>query len=418
MNAANKNLALRIGTAVVLVPLLILGINWHRPEGVFALVFAATIASLIEYAQMMLEDAVDRAFTVLLGAAVAAGMYWWEPGFLVAWPVVTIVPAIFYLFRFQDLTKVLWRMSATSFGVLYAGVLFTFLSMLKRDGGQHGADWVYVVLTTAWFGDTAAYFFGRFLGKTKLYPAISPGKTWAGAFGGLLGAFGGAALANAIWAYIALPEPAHRHRSARGPLFASLGASLRLPGVGFWLVMLFVITYAFAHVEASLVLWTTDLMHFTPRDNGLVFTWIGVVLVLAQMGGTRRLAKVMPETTLATLGCAMMAIGTVLTPAFPHWGPLMALMGLMAFGNALTSPAVMSAISRAAPPEAQGEILGVSQSVSALGRIAGPPASGILYQHVGRWSPWVTCGALLAIAAAAISVFARGASPRSTPTGR
>ena len=268
----------------------------------------------------------------------------------------------------------------------------------------------------------------RTRGMALVGAAIGLGFTIGPGLSGLIASHGGVrapfyvaaalALANAIWAYIALPEPAHRHRSARGPLFASLGASLRLPGVGFWLVMLFVITYAFAHVEASLVLWTTDLMHFTPRDNGLVFTWIGVVLVLAQMGGTRRLAKVMPETTLATLGCAMMAIGTVLTPAFPHWGPLMALMGLMAFGNALTSPAVMSAISRAAPPEAQGEILGVSQSVSALGRIAGPPASGILYQHVGRWSPWVTCGALLAIAAAAISVFARGASPRSTPTGR
>lgn len=198
MNAANKNLAMRIGTAVVLVPLLILGINWERHEGVFALVFAATIASLIEYAQMMFEDEGDRWFTVILGGAVAAGMYWWPPALLVAWPVACVVPAIFYLFRFQDLTKVLWRMSATTFGVIYAGILFTFLSLLKKDFGAHGADWVYVVLTTAWFGDTAAYFFGRFLGKTKLYPAISPGKTWAGAVGGLLGAFGGAALAN-LW---------------------------------------------------------------------------------------------------------------------------------------------------------------------------------------------------------------------------
>lgn len=268
----------------------------------------------------------------------------------------------------------------------------------------------------------------RTRGMALVGAAIGLGFTIGPGLSGLIASRGGVrapfyvaaglALANAIWAYVALPEPKTRHKTARGPLMASLAASMRLRGVGFWLVMLFVITYAFAHVEATLVLWTTDLMHFTERDNGLVFTWIGVVLVIAQMGGTRRLAKKLPEWTLATLGCSLMAVGTVLTPISAHWGPLLALMGIMAIGNALTSPAVMAAISRAAPAEAQGEVLGVSQSVSALGRIAGPPASGILYQHVGRWSPWITCGALLACAAASISIFARAGSPRSTPTAR
>ena len=34
-------------------------------------------------------------------------------------------------------------------------------------------------------GDTGAYYTGRMLGKAKLYPAVSPGKTWAGVWGGL-----------------------------------------------------------------------------------------------------------------------------------------------------------------------------------------------------------------------------------------
>lgn len=45
-----------------------------------------------------------------------------------------------------------------------------------------------LVLAVAWIADTAAYFAGRRWGRHKLAPAISPGKTWEGAAGGLIGA--------------------------------------------------------------------------------------------------------------------------------------------------------------------------------------------------------------------------------------
>ena len=44
-----------------------------------------------------------------------------------------------------------------------------------------------IVLLVAWVADTGGYFAGRFLGKAKLYEAVSPKKTWAGAWGGLAG---------------------------------------------------------------------------------------------------------------------------------------------------------------------------------------------------------------------------------------
>jgi len=51
-----------------------------------------------------------------------------------------------------------------------------------------GALEVLLVLILVWIADTAAYFVGRAWGRRKLAPAISPGKTWEGAAGGLLGA--------------------------------------------------------------------------------------------------------------------------------------------------------------------------------------------------------------------------------------
>ena len=47
---------------------------------------------------------------------------------------------------------------------------------------------VLLVLLLVWIADTAAYFVGRAWGRRKLAPAISPGKTWEGAGGGLIGA--------------------------------------------------------------------------------------------------------------------------------------------------------------------------------------------------------------------------------------
>ena len=55
---------------------------------------------------------------------------------------------------------------------------------------DEGGWWVVAALVITWGNDTAAYFFGRFLGKHKLYPEVSPSKSWEGFFGGFVGAIG------------------------------------------------------------------------------------------------------------------------------------------------------------------------------------------------------------------------------------
>jgi phosphatidate cytidylyltransferase len=70
-------------------------------------------------------------------------------------------------------------------GIVYVGLLFHFVALIKRDFGPAGGDVIVLVLMVAWVGDTGAYFAGRYLGKRKLYAAVSPKKTWAGAIGGV-----------------------------------------------------------------------------------------------------------------------------------------------------------------------------------------------------------------------------------------
>lgn len=55
---------------------------------------------------------------------------------------------------------------------------------------DHGLMWVVSALVITWGNDTMAYFAGRLFGKHKLYPEVSPNKTWEGFFGGFVGAIG------------------------------------------------------------------------------------------------------------------------------------------------------------------------------------------------------------------------------------
>ncbi|MBE6655340.1 MAG: phosphatidate cytidylyltransferase [Ruminococcaceae bacterium] len=72
----------------------------------------------------------------------------------------------------------------TVIGVVYATVGFTSIALLRRlAGGQYLFGMVFV---GAWVTDTMAYFTGRFFGKHKLCPNISPKKTVEGSLGGII----------------------------------------------------------------------------------------------------------------------------------------------------------------------------------------------------------------------------------------
>jgi phosphatidate cytidylyltransferase len=87
---------------------------------------------------------------------------------------------------------------------LYVGGLLTTIGLIHRDLGPIGPHYVVMTLMFAWFGDTGGYFFGRYLGKTKLYEAVSPKKTREGFFGSLVGSCVGALLAH-FWYLPSIP---------------------------------------------------------------------------------------------------------------------------------------------------------------------------------------------------------------------
>ncbi len=211
------NLAQRFLVAVVAVPLLLLLLYWHRPEPAWALIFVASILAMREFFGMTLPPE-DRVPAIVIGALASAAFYWLDPhtmayapssktlagfvfaGSTIALVLAVIVPGLHYLFRFRDIPSVAGRYAATVSGIVYAGFLTTFLAFLKRIDPNQAGDTVVIVLLVAWVADTGGYFAGRFLGKSKLYEAVSPKKTWAGAWGGLAGSFLGVAALKLLFA--------------------------------------------------------------------------------------------------------------------------------------------------------------------------------------------------------------------------
>jgi len=74
-----------------------------------------------------------------------------------------------------------------------AGLLVPFLltALVRIHSGAHGRFYIMIPFVLAFISDSGAYFAGRFLGKHKLAPTISPKKTVEGAIGGIAGAIVG-----------------------------------------------------------------------------------------------------------------------------------------------------------------------------------------------------------------------------------
>jgi phosphatidate cytidylyltransferase len=77
----------------------------------------------------------------------------------------------------EDLGKI-------ALGFIYICLPLSLLIVIDRQ--PQGNMWIFYLIVVVFAGDTGAFYSGRFLGKHKLYPAVSPGKTWEGSAGGFV----------------------------------------------------------------------------------------------------------------------------------------------------------------------------------------------------------------------------------------
>lgn len=199
----DTTLGLRLLTASVLAPAVLAGVVF-LPNDVFALfVFLLAAFGLIEWAALAGFASVrGRVIYVLLAGACMYALWLlpeWRMPMLVATAVFWLLACTFVLLwaagRFDahvgsagatggGTRGTLARLACLAPGgiLVFAGAWLGLVLMHAAKGGYWLIIWAFVL---AWSVDTGAYFAGKSLGRTRLAPRVSPGKTWEGVAGGM-----------------------------------------------------------------------------------------------------------------------------------------------------------------------------------------------------------------------------------------
>lgn len=245
--------------------------------------------------------------------------------------------------------------------------------------------------------------------------AFGLGFIFGPAIGGILARFGhstpmwfAAALcfANFLAALVLLPESRHGSpdRQTLGRLDLARRAR-RHPGLLMLLLVFFFVSTAFSGFEATFALFTERRFGFTAETIGYIFAFIGVVLATINGLVVGRVVPLVGERRIIPAALGLIGVGLLLVPAAHSVPVLFAVCGVIAVGMGFNNPALTSAISRLSDPGEQGGMLGLAQSLAALGRIAGPAWGGFLFERLGSTMPYVSaasimfCALILAIAA-------------------
>jgi phosphatidate cytidylyltransferase len=194
---------MRVATALVVAPALLWLLFAGPPWAFLGMLAAVVMIASMELMAMALPG--DRTLQVW-GGLLALGYYsvvvWGASvtamnGLLVSALSIGIVATLLVgLARSQIVLRSSAGLGWLVAGPVYVGMTVAALGRLYRM--PDGPQWVLLSLLLAWLGDTAAYFVGRSIGKTPLYPAVSPTKTREGALGGLAGSVLGAAIAYTL----------------------------------------------------------------------------------------------------------------------------------------------------------------------------------------------------------------------------
>jgi phosphatidate cytidylyltransferase len=168
----------RIAVAIVAVPA-VLGAAWLGGWWLWALAAVVTVLALHEYFTLVrplrphVLGGYAGALAALLGVELG-GIDWMLGGFLATLALSFVVQG---LAGGRSSPSV--ALGATVLGVAWIGLGIGHIVLL-HELDQHGRLATYTLLLTVWAADTAAYFVGRLVGRHKLAPTLSPGKTWEG----------------------------------------------------------------------------------------------------------------------------------------------------------------------------------------------------------------------------------------------
>ncbi len=191
----------RLPTALVLLVLFFLVVQFVPPLGYFVILQILILASLFEFYNLFRYRKLfpEKILGVILALTISLSFYFKEeiPLGMVLFGCL-LLAALYFVISFNTVEKLAHFPSSialTFFGAVYLSFTLNYFYLLREE---ETPLYVYFLLIVIIFGDTGAYFFGKLFGRHKLVPIASPYKTWEGCFGGIVFAALGALAAQQI----------------------------------------------------------------------------------------------------------------------------------------------------------------------------------------------------------------------------
>lgn len=234
---ARSETATRVAVAAVGIPVAV-GAVWMGGWVLAALLMLVAALGAGELARM----AAGKGVRVLapLSAAGAAAFVAAAALSPEAGPAAAPWAAVLPVLALTALTAAIWArgvegspllaVSATVFGAAYAGCLLSFGLFLRHLPGvaspAHGTALLFAPVLLTWANDSFAYFVGRAMGKRKLVPRVSPGKTVEGTVGALVGT-----VAVAVgYSFVLARFPAYHVSPVEAAVFGALVSAAAVVG--------------------------------------------------------------------------------------------------------------------------------------------------------------------------------------------
>jgi predicted MFS family arabinose efflux permease len=209
----------------------------------------------------------------------------------------------------------------------------------------------------------------------------------------------GLSIVNFITAYFILPESLREENRAARDIwpFGHMADALAHPELRPLMLVWAIAPFAFAGYTVALPLWATATLGWHEQDLGIFFVVVGAVAAAVQGGLFRVLRRFLTERMLLISGMLGMAIAVGVVPFLAHSGTLYAWTVVLAFSNSIMAPAATGLVSTFAAANQQGTVLGVAQSLGALGRFSGPVIMGVVYDRTVPMVAFLVAAAVMLV---------------------
>jgi MFS family permease len=138
-----------------------------------------------------------------------------------------------------------------------------------------------------------------------------------------------------------------------------------------------IVSFIIGGLQAVLALYTQEKLKFGEAEIGLVFTYIGALIMVFQFVSGSLVGR-FGEIKMIKAGLFLSALGFMLLIFFDSWLTLMLPLSVMVMGNAFVFPSVGSLVSKRAQGK-RGAVMGLVASFQSFGQFLGPLLAGLLY---------------------------------------